>query len=116
MLRPASGRGSSHLTTGPEGMQLEDSWGPGGYELKGGQQPGGPSFGEGITEQDDSIVPQAMEILSSLASLGISQQLRTRVQDALVQLDRAALTAVQHLAAGGSVPCGIWVSSMWNMP
>lgn len=60
--------------------------------------PGSGSMEPGGDGQDDGqeISSQAMEILAGLASLGISNQLRERVQDALSQL-----TEVSQAAAAG---------------
>lgn len=48
---------------------------------------------------DNDAMPQAVEILATLASLGISEQLRSRVQDALSQLEQASADAASALGA-----------------
>ncbi len=57
-------------------------------------------------ESDDGpdATGQAVEILASLASLGISPVLRERVKDALSQLDQATSVAVSQLEACGVTP------------
>jgi len=58
------------------------------------------------TSQDD-ITPQAMDILAGLASLGISPELRSKVQVALSQLDRATSEALAAASQGSpSSPSG----------
>ncbi len=57
---------------------------------------------EGEEGEGEDAAPQAVEILASLSSLGISPELRERVQAALAQLAQAAssLAATQGGAGG----------------
>lgn len=94
--------------------------------LKQQQQPsseGGPSSSAADEDADDESVsgvscesemlPQGVDVLAALASLGVNEQLRARVQDALDTLEAAAanngvvpLSNPRHQSHSHSVPGG----------
>lgn len=74
------------------------------------------SESEAALQEPDDIKGQALEILAGLTSLGISQDLRDKVQSAIQALDEASASATAGAAGspGGTGPGAAGATGRWG--